>query len=117
MKRLFALLVAVLLPLQFAWGVAAAYCQHDADAKQHFGHHAHVHVEQGKAQEPNKASGGIQADLDCGFCHAGSAAALPAFDAAPAVMSVAAPPLSLGDPRPPSAPQRTPDRPQWLRLA
>ena len=119
MKRLFVLLVALLLPLQLAWGLAATYCQHEttAEGARHFGHHTHVHTE-AKPDAGNKAAAGkLVADFDCGFCHASPAAALPAFEALPEAPATAAPPLALGELRPPSAPQRAPDRPQWPRLA
>ena len=118
MKRLFVLLVAMLLPFQLAWGVAATYCQHETTPQEarHFGHHTHVHTE-AKPDAGKVAGTKLAADLDCGFCHASPAAALPAFEALPEAPATAAPPLALGDLRPPSAPQRAPDRPQWLRLA
>ena len=45
-KFLLILLVAI-LPLQYAWAAAAAYCGHEAGGEpastQHFGHHSHQH--------------------------------------------------------------------------
>ncbi|MDY0745996.1 cobalt-zinc-cadmium resistance protein [Paucibacter sp. R3-3] len=122
MKRLFVLLVALLLPFQLAWGVAATYCQHETTPQQarHFGHHTHVHTEakpDGGKTAGKLAGAKLAADFDCGFCHASPAAALPAFEALPEAPATAVPPLALGDLRPPSAPQRAPDRPQWPRLA
>lgn len=117
MKRLFAILVAVLLPLQLAWGVAATYCQHETTSQgaRHLGHHSHVHKE-AKADAATSVVK-LQADLDCGFCHATPAASLPTFEALPSAPVRAVPPQALGDLQLPSALQRTPDRPQWLRLA
>lgn len=115
MKRFFVLLLAVLLPLQFAWGAAAAYCEHETTMQgaAHFGHHQHVH----KANaEHGKALGKLVADHDCSFCNTGTAALLPTFGAPPqsafVVLSQELPP----EQRRPSALQRAPDRPQWLRL-
>ena len=116
MSRFVALLLALLLPLQLAWGAAAAHCQHETDpqAVQHFGHHEHVHKSDAK-----KAPTGnnLVADNDCGFCHATGAAvvaeATPSTDAPMVNSSVAVP----AEQRHSSALARAPDRPQWLRLA
>ncbi|MFM2066152.1 MAG: hypothetical protein RLZZ584_1061 [Pseudomonadota bacterium] len=46
MHRLIVRLLLLLLPMQLSWGVAAAYCGHEAAgsaAAAHFGHHVHVH--------------------------------------------------------------------------
>jgi hypothetical protein len=117
MKHLIAIVVAVLLPLQLSWGVAATYCQHETTPQgaKHFGHHTHVHTD--AQQEAKASSGKLMTDVDCSFCHASPAAALPDFDALPSARVQTSVPLSLGNPRHPSAPQRTPDRPQWPRLA
>lgn len=67
-KKLFVLLLVVILPLQFAWAGAGVYCQHEmGQAGQHFGHHDHQHKglgDQGKS-ESGKFSPG--ADNDCSF--------------------------------------------------
>jgi len=116
MKHLIAIFIAVLLPFQLSWGLAATYCQHETtQGAQHFGHHTHVHTD--VKQDAKASSGKLLADMDCSFCHASPAALLPDFDALPSARVQASVPLTLGNPRHPSAPQRTPDRPQWLRLA
>jgi len=117
MFRLVALLLALLLPLQFAWGAAAAYCPHEAAPRVagHFGHHEHVHKDAADAKQP--AGGKQLVDNDCASCHAaGSAIAADATQGpapALAVRRVAFP----TSPPPTSAFARAPDRPQWLRLA
>ena len=115
MKRFFVLLLAVLLPLQFAWGTAAAYCQHETTrGATHFGHHQHVHKVD--AGHDKVAAGKVAADYDCSYCNATAAAVVPAFDApltnAPVLLAHALPP----EQKRASAPQRAPDRPQWPRL-
>ncbi len=112
MKRWLVVLLALLLPVQFAWAGAATYCDHETTGRtQHFGHHEHVH--QPSAEE---SSGKSLGDNDCGTCHAGSAllvefTALPnAFPASAAVIPHRLRPI-------PTALARAPDRPQWLRLA
>lgn len=128
MKTLIAFLVAFLLPLQLSWGVAASYCQHEATVQgfNHFGHHSHVHTDvnadvKASAKANTKADGQVSAaklmtDMDCGVCHASLLAMLPMWADMPAPSAAPCAPSSLCHPGA-SALQRTPDRPQWLRLA
>jgi len=120
-RRLVTLFLALLLPLQFAWGAAAAYCGHEtnAQAAQHFGHHQHVHqAEAGQSSEAKKAvDGKLAYDNDCGACHASATVLI-----APTLgeLSVPLPASSLAFavvPSPSSALARAPDRPQWPGLA
>jgi len=114
MLRSFLIFVALLLPLQFAWSAASAYCQHETPEQQskHFGHHFHAHKGEAKKSSDSK----LMADSDCASCHSSAAAAIPTqldgcdFEA-PSLLAevVASPPFS-------SALARAPDRPQWLRL-
>lgn len=71
MRRWIAVFLLLFLPFQFSWSVAAAYCQHEKLAVQHFGHHEHKH-QTGANGESSPASG----DSDCAACHAGCVAAL-----------------------------------------
>jgi len=104
----------MLLPLQFAWAGASAYCQHETTEQQskHFGHHFHTHKNEAKKSSDSK----LAPDADCASCHASGAAAIPAklggqdFAAASPSAEVAASPQFT------SAQARAPDRPQWLRL-
>ncbi|MFG6458110.1 cation efflux protein, CzcI family [Roseateles sp. BYS96W] len=113
MARLLLIVLALLLPLQFSWGAVAGYCQHETTPPEarHVGHHAHEHP----AEKAAKPSAG-KADADCGDCHAASLTGLPT-PASPTLAWAAreAPPAARPH-RYPSAPQRAPDRPQWLRL-
>ncbi len=114
MYRLVALLFALLLPLQFAWGVAAAYCQHETAVQTaHFGHHAHEH----QAEPKKPVSVKLVVDNDCTACHATcSMAACEApsrLEALVLTRRLAIPALDAHA----SALARAPDRPQWLRLA
>lgn len=115
MHRFVFVLLALLLPLQSVWAMAASYCGHEtgASATQHFGHHEHEH----NAETESPAVGKTLPDLDCGTCHAAHAAVvLPSVTVAefptPAA-GIFAPPLSPLT----SAFPRGPDRPQWFRLA
>ena len=114
MSRILILFFAMLLPLQFAWAGAYAYCQHETNEVQakHFGHHVHVHKGEVKKSSDSK----LAADADCASCHASGAAAITTkvdghdFAATSVSAEVAASPAVT------SALARAPDRPQWLRL-
>lgn len=120
MRRLLLLLLAVLLPCQFAWAAAAAYCGHEGpDAPWHIGHHVHVHdagktVAKGGQQEDAKPG---TLDNDCSFCHAAlQPVAYPSLTIAMAVShgdAIAVPPKAAFT----SLVPRAPDRPQWRRFA
>jgi len=117
MTRFVALLLALLLPLQFTWGAAAAYCQHEGGSQkvEHLGHHAHEHQADEAAKKPANAKLGI--DNDCTACHASCAAMAPTV--APCIDGLLLsyrPALTTPDAHA-SAPARAPDRPQWPRLA
>jgi hypothetical protein len=115
MRRILALLLACALLFQFTWAVAATYCEHETSnaTAMHLGHHAHVH----KSVEGRDLPGGkLALDDDCAFHHAGQPALMPLVAgvvaaAQPSLAAFVEPPLGT------SAPRRTPDRPQWLRLA
>lgn len=77
-RRLLTLLMLIILPLQFAYAVAAMYCQHESgQGASHFGHHAHVHDEGdhhgGSVAKAEKKSteqkGKLSVDNDCSGCH------------------------------------------------
>ncbi len=118
MKHLVAIILAVLLPLQLSWGVAAAYCQHDTTVTgaMHFGHHTHDHVD-AKHDAKTVAGGKLLVDNDCGYCHASLAVVLPGVAALSPASTLASVLPALGGTKLASAPQRVPDRPQWLVLA
>jgi hypothetical protein len=115
MYRLVALLFALLLPLQFAWGAAAAYCQHETtiETSKHFGHHEHVH----KADAKKPADSKLVGDNDCSACHATCSAVIS--EAADGMGAPVTTRRMVFPPAPPhtSVLARAPDRPQWLRLA
>ncbi|HEX6736331.1 MAG TPA: hypothetical protein VF096_16100 [Azonexus sp.] len=115
MRRLIAVFLLFLLPLQFSWGVAATYCQHETVPNaQHFGHHAHQHADEADQAGDTQLPGAI--DNDCGFCHAGCLAALVDLG----VQAVALPAEAFaGGLSAPSAspPVAQPERPNWRVLA
>lgn len=119
MRRLLLVFLAILLPIQFAWAGAAAYCAHEensttAATRAHIGHHVHEHA----SSHADKAKPGQKLpDADCTACHFpgahGVIARLFVPDSHHAV-AVRYLPREAGFG---SIPSRAPDRPQWPRLA
>ncbi|MCE4555072.1 cation efflux protein, CzcI family [Pelomonas cellulosilytica] len=116
----FLVMLSLLLPLQVAWGSAAAYCEHETttEASKHFGHHQHEH--KGSSHDVSAKKSTVKkavVDNDCAACHMSSSAI-----ACVAAEGVSAPGLSSDlVPRTSGAHEsalaRAPDRPQWRRLA
>jgi len=115
----FLVMLSFLLPLQVAWGAAAAYCEHEVttEASKHFGHHQHEHkadVHDTAAKKSSVKKSVV--DNDCAACHMSSSALA-------ADLSGYLPTSSLSSDLVPgtlnahaSAFARAPDRPQWARL-
>jgi hypothetical protein len=136
-RRLLAIVLLALLPLQFSWAAVASYCEHEAQGAGHFGHHDHDHAHHAGVSsdaglvvdltadaaptldatgsaESDKAPGA--ADLDCGHCH-GTCSAMPIWPfGMPGALSAAPPSATLDESGGAHAPTR-PERPQWLPLA
>lgn len=114
MRRWLVLLFVVLLPLQFAWSAASAYCQHETSERQshHFGHHFHTH----KAEAKQSTASKLMADSDCATCHATGTPAIAMKCDTLDFSTASAPAILVAMPRFSSALARAPDRPQWLRL-
>jgi hypothetical protein len=79
-RKALVLIMLLLLPIQFVWGAATGYCQHETrTADTHFGHHVHEH--QAKlatrlkdSAEVDRSIGGDH--LDCPSCHLTSVSAV-----------------------------------------
>ena len=114
MRRWFAILLLVLLPLQALWAAAAPYCEHEeSPASMHIGHHTHEH--QGPDQDLSGPDGLGASHADCHVCHgAGGAVAAPLVASAQGGGHATLPGLGMSLPTPPVFP---PDRPNWARLA
>ncbi len=123
MRRWLTILLLFMLPLQFSWAVAAAYCQHERDSgANHFGHHGQVHKgETAKAPEassPDKQGALNADDADCTVCHFSCAKPVACVELSPS------PPLSVGELLIPARtdeltwplPDRI-ERPNWQRAA
>lgn len=98
MRRLIAIFLLVLLPLQAVWAAVEPYCLHENTESQshHWGHHEHQHPEDvdaadhdGGTQDPSKAS--VMLDHDHHCCSGVSllSAALPLPGPLPQVEGVA----------------------------
>lgn len=121
MRRLLAILLLTLLPLQFSWAAVASYCEHETQGAGHFGHHEHEHHAASDAEpvadaEPqgDKAPGTL--DLDCGHCHGHCSVMLTLSANLPGTLSTAPPSASADDTDAAHAAAR-PERPQWRPLA
>lgn len=117
MRRWLTIALMLLLPLQFAWAAAAAYCGHEpAPAKPHIGHHVHEHQDEAGDTHAAKAStakaGKLVADNDCGYCQLSFAKPLLPLTlqfAADAPLPIAIAPNQAFASRGPDHP----DRPNW----
>lgn len=106
MKRFFAVLLMLMLPLQWSYAAVAEYCQHEeaATAQNHIGHHAHKHIDKTPDDKVKKISFG---DLDCPSCQHSTAVAIPGLPAATLPHASVVPIIFLSQ----SIPQRSPDNP------
>lgn len=116
LRRALLVLLLVLLPTQFGWAAVSAYCEHEAGAAQHLGHHEHKHKAGGhaKGEQPGKAGGAW--DPDCGTCHAAGLAFACPGRAATALMPETSLSASASLPLF-SSPADRPEKPNWWRLA
>ncbi len=124
MRRLLAIVLLVLLPLQFSWAAVASYCKHETQADaEHFGHHEHQHhgnttVDADPAVDP-QAEGDTTLgamDVDCGHCH-GHCSVMLTLSAGLVGMLAAAPPGACADEAGGAQAPTQPERPQWRPLA
>jgi hypothetical protein len=82
MRRALLVFLLFLLPLQFSWAAAAAYCDHEEGTMAtHFGHHQHNHhsphrAVAGDPVKDSKAKVPFGDDNDCVFCHLACAQAM-----------------------------------------
>lgn len=121
MRRWLALLLLVLLPLQFGWAAVADYCSHALGTEQgHLGHHDHaVHGHAPVADDAGDAGSGNDAaatHVDCGHCH-GHWFGVLALATALVPQAPADAPPALGPAPPADHAPAQPERPQWRRLA
>ena len=106
MKHFFAILLLLMLPLQWSYAAVAEYCQHEevVASQNHVGHHAHKHVDKTPDDKAKKISFG---DLDCPSCQHSTAVAILDLPPAPIPHASVAPIIFLSQ----SIPHRSPDNP------
>lgn len=119
MRRWLAILLLVLLPVQWAWGALAPVCEHQV---------AHAlgtasHAGDDLGGDADLAADAVEAAADrtadcqsCHHCHGHGVGVLSAPPQA-AFGPGAAPPRPAGAASAADAPAAAPDRPQWPRLA
>jgi hypothetical protein len=127
MRKLFLILLLAILPFQYAWSAAAAYCEHEQGKSTHFGHHSHQHTVQAEpghdgddahneGDDGHKPPAKGKMHADCAVCQFSVQASL--------LDSLAPPPGLAGTAYPPGADPRFsshiadgPKRPDWLPAA
>lgn len=118
MKKILLIVLLTILPIQYAWSMAAVYCQHEQGKVTHFGHHGHQHQVQADDQSdhgtPSKAK--ANAHGDCEVCHHAVQASVLDH------VAVAAPAAASGYAAPSyflylSHIAEGPPRPNWLLVA
>lgn len=113
-RRVIFILLLAILPVQFTWAAATAYCRHESgEATKHFGHHEHQHhaTKDGESKGGKAASSSL-ADSDCSVCQLGAAQPVPSSAANIPVTGTAPPRFALSaryESHIPSGPER-PDR-------
>ncbi len=118
MRRWLTILLLVLLPLQFSWAAAAAYCQHERPGHaRHVGHHEHAHggaeaSQQAAGDQAKTAGGKLTVDNDCGACHFSAAKSL-AMESVPLPRPGAQVLSGLADQAFSSRAPDHPERPNW----
>lgn len=117
MARRVAILLLMLLPLQFVWGAAAVYCSHEtAPTAQHFGHHVHVHKSAQADDGAKTQADSTVADNDCPVCHMGGPSLPPNVAFFTGMHAMPPQPPAVGESYS-SVPPGIPERPNWLLTA
>jgi hypothetical protein len=125
MRRWLAVLLLVLLPIQFSWAAVGDDCMHEPSmAADHAGHHDHAAHGHGAAEKAAgdkakaDASSSAAADFDCSHCHCHGhcVGMIDALAGAEPAACGSAPPTLGPVPRAGHVPAQ-PERPQWARLA
>ena len=111
MKRLFAILLMLIIPLQFSYATAAAYCADERPSTpQHYGHHDHD-FDQTAFKSDGNSGEDQEVHSECGICHHGCAklhsAVLP-LGAPDFALPTGMPPLLFSAQHQPPPPHRPP---------
>lgn len=107
MRRLLAIIVLLVLPLQWSFAAVSEYCQHETApaAQAHLGHHDGQSVDQ--ASGPDKDKPGDSGDVDCAMCHHLCGSALVVGMSTAMAQAGGSPQFTLRD----SFPQHPPENP------
>jgi len=123
MRRFIAILLLVLLPLEFSWAAVTSYCGSETGAAaDHIGHHDHAsHCQGGKLADPgskNNADGASspESGADCGHCHGSCVGMIDVVSPFEPLLPGSATP-GLGDHSLAEHVPAQPERPQWAPLA
>lgn len=123
MRRWFAIVLMLLLPLQFSWAAVANYCGHETSAvADHVGHHGHAsHDHGGKVAEMGDSaktdgSSSPASGIDCGHCHGYCVGMFDLPSSLQPLLLGTAPPHLGAAPAAEHVPAQ-PERPQWASLA
>lgn len=116
-KKLFLILLLLVMPLQSTWAAVAAYCQPENEVTvKHFGHHEHQdehhHAEVGQDSDEGSKNLKISDCLDCHGSYSGMV--VTRFDTPPEV-PVSEPPANATS-RLISALSSRPEKPNWFAL-
>ena len=113
MRKLWLVLMAVVMLGQWSYAAAGTYCSHEGErslAVAHWGHHFHSHASQEQGKDSPDSKAGFHGD--CAFCHATGAFGPASFAAVD--LGTHAVPLNPAVPwRPTGLSADTPERPQW----
>jgi hypothetical protein len=118
MKRVFLVILILLLPLQLSWAAVASYCQNEvSQARVHFGHHEHKTSQQPVSMKDHVSKGAVDNDTECGFCHLSCCKSVTAYTQLklPADFNLAAYPLIPSDFS--SHIAEGPEKPNWQLAA
>lgn len=119
-RRLIAICLLMLLPLQMSWAAVVSYCMHEADPQaQHLGHHGHGGaVDVAAVGADDIPANNAPSVLDADGCHShGFCLGLPASHLVVLAQLPSAKPRAVADEATGALVANPPDRPQWARLA
>jgi hypothetical protein len=123
MRRCLAILLLVMLPLQFSWAAVANYCGHETGATvDHVGHHDHGAHDHGTTvadtgdQDQTDGPSSSASSIDSGHCH-GHCAGMIDVVASPDPQTLGSEAPPVGDTPCAEHLPAQPERPQWARLA
>ncbi len=123
MRRLLAIVLLALLPLQFSWAAVASYAEGEVQAE-HGGHVDHHHQHQADAglqaaaeQVAGDATGSAEADCGQSHCHHCHCVGMPSLANTLSTDPATARPHALTSDTAGSHAATRPERPQWAALA